>query len=159
MIQKLKKRLLLITVLSMLLFVANSKDLYAQGSKVKEVSRLYESLQSHKIAFPKTVLAIVIYETGWMQCKSCALDDYNNLFGFRTNKDFIKFASVTESIKYLKTWQTKYYKPWKVRHPKGTYYEYLRYIRYCDNMDNYIKTIKSIEGWIALNIEKEKWKN
>ncbi|HWZ22069.1 MAG TPA: glucosaminidase domain-containing protein [Cytophagaceae bacterium] len=154
MVQKFKKRLLLIHLLLMLLFVANSKDLYAQGRKVKEASRLYESLRTHKIAHAKTVLAIVIYETGWMQCKSCALDDYNNLFGFRTNKDFIKFSSITESIKYLKKWQTKYYKPWKVRHPQGTYYEYLKYIRYCDNMDNYIRTIKSIEGWIALNIEK-----
>jgi hypothetical protein len=150
MILKLTKGLFII-ILWTLLSIINHNDTYAQGHRVKEVSRLYDSLISHKIAFPKTVLAIVIYETGWMQCKSCALE-HNNLFGFRTNKDFIKFTSVTESIKYLKKWQNRYYTPWKTKHAEGTYYEYLTYIRYCDHMDNYIKEIKSIEKWLSQNI-------
>ncbi len=147
---KLLKRLFIL-ILSIVLFIANYRALRAQGHRTKEVARIYDSLISHNIAFPKTVLAIVIYETGWMQCKGCALE-HNNLFGFRTNENFIKFASVTESIKYLKKWQNRYYIPWKTKHSEGTYYEYLTYIRYCDNMDNYIKEIKSIEKWLSQNI-------
>jgi hypothetical protein len=138
-------------ILTMMLLTASNVNLSAQGQRIKEVASIYDSLRSHNIAFPKTVLAIVIYETGWMQCKSCALS-YNNLFGFRTNKDFLKFASKTESIKYMKKWQTRYYLPWKLSHPEGTYYEYLTYIRYCDNMDSYIKNIKQIEEWLSDNI-------
>lgn len=139
----------------MVLLIVGNSELSAQSKRVKAVSNLYDSLRSHNIAFPKTILAIVIYETGWMQCKSCALQ-HNNLFGFRTNKDFLKFSSVSESIKYMKKWQTRYYLPWKKKHPKGTYYEYLTYIGYCDNMDNYIKNIKSIEAWLADNITMTK---
>jgi uncharacterized FlgJ-related protein len=134
------------------LFTVPVFTLHAQSKRIKEVSSLYDSLRSHKIEHPKTVLAIAIYETGWMQCKSCALE-YNNLFGFRTNKDFLKFSSTTESIRYLKRWQSRYYQPWKARNPEGTYYEYLRYIRYCDNMDSYIQNIKNIEQWLSVNIE------
>ena len=149
---KTKKCFLLIS-LTVLFLVAVNQNLIAQGSRVRKASSLYDSLMTHKIEYPKTVLAIAIYETGWLQCKSCALN-YNNLFGFRTNKDFLKFSDTSESIKYLKKWQTKYYLPWKVKHPKGTYYEYLTYIGYCDNMDSYIKNIKSIENWLSLNVEK-----
>jgi hypothetical protein len=148
--RKLKKGLLFITI-SVVLVLAINFEVGAQGRRVREAAKIYDSLVRHKIESPKTVLAIVIYETGWMQCKDCALEG-NNLFGFRTNTRFLKFSSVTESIKYMKRWQTKYYKPWKARHPNGTYYEYLRYIRYCDNMDNYIRKIKSIEQWISVNI-------
>ncbi len=137
----------------MLLVVVVYNDLSAQGTRIKKASSLYDSLMSHNIEYPKTVLAIAIYETGWMQCKSCALK-YNNLFGFRTNKDFLKFSDTSESIKYLKRWQNRYYLPWKVKHPKGTYYDYLIYIGYCDNMESYIKNIKSIEDWLSINVEK-----
>ena len=125
----------------------------AQNGRLHTVTRLYDSLRSHQIEHPKTVLAIAIYETGWLQCKSCALE-HNNLFGFRTNADFLKFNDIYESIRYLKRWQTRYYYPWKMKHPQGTYYEYLKYIGYCDNMDSYIKNIKSIEQWLTTNVEQ-----
>lgn len=146
------KRLLTIVLM---MFAVFGFTVHAQSHRIKAVASLYDSLRSHKIEHPKTVLAIAIYETGWMQCKSCALE-YNNLFGFRTNKDFLKFSSTSESIRYLKRWQMRYYKPWKARHPEGTYYEYLRYIRYCDNMDSYIRNIKNIEQWLSVNIERVK---
>ncbi len=154
MIQKIRKDSLTLLLVA-LLFGASQHSLYAQGERVKEVARIYDSLRSHQIEFPKTVLAIVILETGWLQCKSCAFS-HNNLFGFRTNKDFLHFASVTESIRYMKRWQTKYYNPWKTKNPNGTYYEYLTYIGYCNNMDIYIRDIKTIENWISLNIETAK---
>jgi hypothetical protein len=135
-----------------MLFASSNNELYAQSHMIKKVSNLYDSLRSHKIENPKTVLAIAMYETGWMKCKSCALDG-NNLFGFRTNKDFLKFSNIYESIKYLKRWQTRYYHPWRAKNPDGTYYEYLKYIGYCDNMDSYIKNIKSIEQWLSMNVE------
>ncbi len=150
MIQKLRKTILNTTII-ILLVLSGSITIFAQSNRLKEATRIYDSLKSHNIAFPKTVLAIVIYETGWMQCKSCALK-YNNLFGFRTNKDFLKFSSVSESIKYMKKWQNRYYLPWKARHPEGTYHEYLVYIGYCDNMDSYLKNIKNIEEWLSNNI-------
>ncbi len=149
--RKLKKGLLFMTA-AVVLVLAQNSELSAQGRRVREASSLYDSLVRHKIESPKTVLAIVILETGWMQCKDCALERNNNLFGFRTNKAFLKFSSTSESIKYMKRWQVKYYKPWKTKHPNGTYYDYLKYIRYCDNMDNYIRKIKSIEQWISVNI-------
>jgi hypothetical protein len=153
-----KNKLLLKTrtyflILLLALFSAIANNVKAQSNQVITAARLYDSLRSHSIEHPKTVLAIAIYETGWMRCKSCALQQ-NNLFGFRTNADFLKFADIYESIKYLKRWQTRYYEPWKLKHPEGTYYEYLKYIGYCDNMDSYIKNIKSIEQWISVNIEE-----
>ncbi len=152
MLQKLKIKFLSILIVCFV-FAILGNDVCAQSKRIKQVSSLYDSLRSHNIESPKTVLAIVIYETGWMQCKSCALE-YNNLFGFRTNKDFVKFSSTTESIKYLKKWQTRFYNPWRVKHPKGTYYDYLKYIKYCDNMESYIKNIKNIEQWLSINITK-----
>lgn len=159
--QKQTKRLLVISLLTLLVLTSKS-NVFGDGkggstsTTVKRITTLYNSLVSHNIESPKTVLAIVIYETGWLKCKSCALEQNNNLFGFRTNKDFLKFSNTNESIKYMKRWQVKYYKPWKARHPRGTYYEYLRYIRYCDNMDSYIRNIKSIEQWITENVETAK---
>ena len=150
--QKTKKRFLSILIIGVLLISSNI-DLNAQGRRVRIASNLYDSLRSHKIENPRTVLAIAMYETGWMQCKSCAYEEHNNLFGFRTNKDFLQFSDIYESIKYLKRWQNRYYRPWKDRHPKGTYYEYLKYIGYCDNMDSYIRNIKSIENWLSMNVE------
>lgn len=138
-----------------LLLISLTATAQAQTNQVISVARLYDSLRSHSIKHPKTVLAIAIYETGWMRCKSCALQQ-NNLFGFRTNDAFLKFSDIYESIKYLKKWQTRYYEPWKLKHPEGTYYEYLKYIGYCDNMESYIKNIKSIEQWISVNMEEVK---
>jgi len=146
------KKLILVNLFLLLLLFAYAHAVKAQGYRAKTATKIYDSLISHQIEYPKTVLAIVLYETGWMQCKSCALE-HNNLFGFRTNKEFLKFTTMSESIKYLKRWQTRYYAPWKQKHPEGTYYEYLRYIGYCDNMDSYIKNIKSIEQWISMNTE------
>ncbi len=151
--QKIKIHLLIILMIGFFSF-GQSEALFAQNGRIYTMTKLYDSLRSHNIEHPKTVLAIAIYETGWMQCKSCALEQHNNLFGFRTNADFLKFPDIYASIRYLKKWQTRYYHPWKIKHPEGTYYEYLKYIGYCDNMDSYIKNIKSIEQWIAVNVEQ-----
>ena len=103
------KTYFLIILLALFSVIANTVK--AQSNQVITATRLYDSLRSHSIEHPKTVLAIAIYETGWMSCKSCALQQ-NNLFGFRTNEAFLKFSDIYESIKYLKRWQTRYYEPW-----------------------------------------------
>ena len=126
----------------------------AQGqSRVERVSNLYDSLISHQIKSPKTVLAIAIFETGWMECHHCTYQQ-NNLFGFRNNEGYVKFATLCDCLDFLKHWQHKYYTPWKILHPKGSYYDFLRHMRYAQDMVSYMKKIKPLEKWIEENVER-----
>src|ERR1019366_2975431 len=130
-------------VLIMLLCCA---ALYGQ-CRVERVSSLYDSLIAHEIESPKTVLAIAIFETGWMECHHCTYR-FNNLFGFRNNGGYVRFKSISACLDFLKHWQEKYYLPWGKKHPKGTYYDFLRHMRYAQNMVSYMKMIRPLEKWI-----------
>src|SRR4051812_8972597 len=97
--------------LCLLMLLSASSSLRAQ-SRLEKVSNLYDSLLVHDIEKPKIVLAIAIFETGWMECHHCTYRE-NNLFGFRNNNGYVKFKTVSDCLDFLKHWQGKYYKPWK----------------------------------------------
>jgi len=152
MVNRENKKLANCLLVVLLLFVG--QHAYSQQSRNAKVNYLYSSLIAYDIECPKTVLAIAIYETGWMECTNCTYEN-NNLFGFRANSDYFRFNSVADCLEYFKKWQTAYYDPWKAKHPKGTYYDYLVYIKYAHiNMDNYVKNIKAIEKLIGKNVKE-----
>ena len=109
-----------------------------------KIQSVYDSLIKYDIEEPHISLAIIMYETGWLKCQNCAFK-YNNLFGFKTKKGFIRFKNYTECIKYYKRWQIKYWQPYHKKHPEKSYYDFLHHIGYCDKMHEYIKVIKHIE--------------
>ena len=140
-------------LLAVLLLLVNQYA-FGQKGRVAKVSSLYSCLLDYKIECPKTVLAIAIFETGWLECKNCTYQ-YNNLFGFRANHDYLRFKSTYECIEYLKIWQQTYYDPWKAKHPKGSYYEFLVHVKYAHlNMPNYLRIIKSIERLVSKDLKE-----
>ena len=125
-------------LLSMMAYITPSDRLSA--------SVVYQHCVDQEIKFPEIVTAQAVAETGWFECKDCALRD-NNLFGFNTGGDYIRFSSWRKSVKYYKNWQTKYYKGQK------NYYKFLACIRtggnggcmqYAEDMKKYEKLLKSI---------------
>ena len=127
---------------------------FSQHERSTNVRNLYHCLKEYEIECPKTVLAVAIFETGWMECKHCAYQ-YNNLFGFRTNSNYVRFGSIYECLDYLKVWQTTYYDPWKEKHPKGTYYDYLIHMKYArGTMVSYIKILKAIERLVDEDVKE-----
>ena len=126
----------------------------SQDERTMKINDLYSCLKEYDIECPKTVLAIAINETGWLECKHCALQ-FNNLFGFRTNNHYIRFSSTYDCLAYLRVWQTTYYDPWKTKHPKGTYYEYLVHMKYAHaDIGHYLLAIKSIERLISKQVKQ-----
>ena len=127
---------------------------HSQDPRTIKINDLYSCLKEYDIECPKTVLAIAIYETGWLECKHCSLQ-FNNLFGFRTNNNYIRFNSIYDCLDYLRVWQTTYYDPWKKKHPNGTYYDYLAHVKYAHvNIAHYLLTIKSVERLISKDVKK-----
>jgi hypothetical protein len=140
--------------LLILLFMLAGLNAQGQNDRTTRVRDLYRCLNDYGIECPKTVLAVAIFETGWMECKHCAYQ-YNNLFGFRTNINYIRFGSIYECLDYLKVWQATYYDPWKTRHPNGSYYQYLVHIKYArGTMVSYISTIKAIEKLVDEDVKE-----
>lgn len=121
---------------------------------MQKVYDLYDCIIDHEIQNPKSVLSIIILETGWMECRNCSYK-YNNLFGFTINGEYMRFSNIYECVEYFKRWQIKYYEPWKTKHPGGTYYDFLKYIKFAPQLEQYIRHIKSIERWLSkdLNIQ------
>lgn len=144
------KRHLLFGLLTLLLTV-NTGGVYAQQTRVQKVSALYDSLLVYEIEYPQTVLAQAMFETGWMECKKCTYR-WNNLFGFRGNGNYMRFASISDCLVYLKKWQVKYYQPWRKKHPKATYYEFLTHLKYAADMPTYLNKIKQVERRIKKNV-------
>lgn len=137
-------------ILALLLLLVQLQ-VFSQTDRTAKINNLYKCLLEYKIECPKTVLAIIVFETGWLECKNCSYQ-YNNLFGFRTNQEYIRFKSVYACLDYFKIWEQTYYDTWKIKHPKGTYYEYLTHVKYAHvNIAHYIRTIKSIEKLVAEN--------
>lgn len=123
----------------------------AQQTRIERVGAMYDSLLAYDIAYPKIVLAQAMFETGWMECKKCTFR-YNNLFGFRGRGNYMRFATISDCLEYLKTWQQKFYEPWRQKHPKGTYYEFLTHMKYAADMPTYLKKIKWVERWVDKNV-------
>lgn len=123
----------------------------AQNGREERMQMFYDSIHAYEIAEPKTVLAIAIVETGWMECQKCHFRK-NNLFGFRTGKGYMHFDNLSACLAYKKEWQERFYTPWKTKHPNGTYYQFLTHKQYAANMNSYLKNIKWIEKWIDKNL-------
>lgn len=128
--------------------------LQAQEERIAKIQALYDTLVVFQIEQPRTIAAIAIVETGWLECSKCAFK-YNNLFGFRGNGKYMRFDSQEACIAYLKVWQQKKYVPWKERHPKGTYHQFLTAIKYAENMPYYLRNITNVERWISKNIKQK----
>lgn len=135
--------------LLMMLMLCIHSSVSGQSDRMAKVSNLYSCLKEYEIECPRTVLAIAVYETGWLECKHCTYQ-YNNLFGFRANHGYLQFENIYECLEYFKTWQLTYYDPWKAKHPRGSYYDYLVHMKYARaSMANYVKTIRAIERLTA----------
>jgi hypothetical protein len=108
-------------------------------------------MRVYQLESPETVLATVILETGWIECTDCSLK-MNNLFGFRSSNDYISFKNISECLAYMKKWQNSYYRPWKAKHPDGTYYQFLTFVKYAQDMPRYVRNVKSLECWLKQNV-------
>ncbi|HWB62436.1 MAG TPA: hypothetical protein VG603_02920 [Chitinophagales bacterium] len=126
--------------------------LMGQAPNTDTVNAMYDSLMVYNIAWPKTVLAVAAFETGWFQCKNCTFK-YNNMFGFRNNSGYLKFNTISDCLAYLKNWQDTYYVPWQDKHPTGNYYDFLIYIHYAHNMPVYLRKVKYVEKWLTENLD------
>lgn len=127
----------------------------SQEARTAKIQALYDTLVVFQIEYPRTVTAIAIVETGWLECSKCAFK-YNNLFGFRGNGKYMRFDSQEACIAYLKVWQQKNFVPWKEKHPKGTYHQFLTAIKYAENMPYYLRNITNLERWVSKNIQQKK---
>jgi len=145
-------KILLVFSFFCLMLLAPSAGLSAQKKRVERIYNLYDCLKDYGIAEPKTVLAVAVYETGWLECKNCTLQ-LNNLFGFRTSSQYIRFANIYQCLEYMKRWQEFYYVPWQLKHPNGTYYQFLIHMKYAKNTDYYIHKLRPIEKWIDENFD------
>lgn len=61
---------------------------------------------------------------------------HNNLFGFRTNKGYLKFDTWEDAVTYKKRWQERKYKG-------GDYYDFLRKVKYAEDKE-YINKLKNM---------------
>lgn len=85
------------------------------------VEAVQDDLIYYNVKYPDVVLQQAIWETGWFKSNVCK--EYNNLFGFKTDKGYLKFDTWEESIKYYKNWQNRKYKG-------GDYYHFLDTLPY-----------------------------
>lgn len=115
--------------------------------KAEKISSMYDSLIKYEVYEPEISLCIIILETKWLSCKGCTLDK-NNFFAFLWKGKYKEFRDYRHAILYYKTWQTKWWLPYKKRHPDKDYYSFLKYIGYAPDMDNYIKQLKLIRKTI-----------
>jgi hypothetical protein len=99
------------------------------------IDNVYNYIKYLEIKYDSIVLKQVILETGNLSCSNCSLD-VNNLFGFRYNKQYIKFDHWKHSIRYYANWQYRKYK-------KGDYYQFLINVGYATD-SNYIQKLKKI---------------
>lgn len=95
---------------------------------------VYEELKSQNVAFPEIVLAQSILETGHYTSRIC--NEYNNLFGLRKGKTYMKFSHWKHSIKSYKNCIQYKYKG-------GDYYKFLKNLGYAEDK-NYINKIKQL---------------
>ena len=139
-------------ILFAILFLFLVKPGSAQKHNKPKLQSMYNSIKAAGIQEPEFVMAQCIQETGWLNCNGCCLR-YNNLFGFyiKGNK-CLKFDSEAACIAYYKRWQDKRYPKWKIKNPKGNYYQFLKYANYATG-DKYNEEIKPKVKWVKKNLE------
>lgn len=111
--------------------------LFTKESKALPLWIIKEEIIQQDIKFPEVVFAQAILETGWSKCQNCALDKFNNVFGFTTSLGFIRFSNWQSSIRFYRLWQNKYYKG-------GDYFEFLSRSWGAPDMPLYIRKLKSV---------------
>lgn len=118
--------------------VIKIKPIYNMPDTCDELTKitLYNEIIKDSILFPNIVYKQVMLETGHLKCINCSLVN-NNLFGFYNGKNYLKFNTWRESVKYYKVWQIKNYK-------SGDYYNFLISIGYAKDT-NYINILKRIK--------------
>jgi hypothetical protein len=112
--------------------------------KAQTINEVWNYAHSIGIQQDHIVVAQSILETGWYKCTDCSLD-HNNLFGFRVNKKYLKFAHWKHSVDYYKNWQRRHYSG-------GDYYEFLTCIpfsngscyAYAEDMKQYLVKLEQI---------------
>lgn len=102
---------------------------------VLNIENVWKQLLKDSIQHPQIVMRQIIQETGWLKSNLCKT--HNNLFGFRTDKGYLKFDSWQESIAYYKRWQ-------QCRYKGGDYYQFLVRIKYAGDPE-YINRLKKIK--------------
>jgi hypothetical protein len=111
--------------------------LFTKESNALPLWIIKEEIIQQDIKFPEVVFAQAILETGWSKCQNCALDKFNNVFGFTTSLGFIRFSNWRSSIRFYRLWQNKYYKG-------GDYFEFLSRSWGAPDMPLYIRKLKSV---------------
>lgn len=108
--------------------------------KVPELTleNVYRELLFKEVKFPEIVMKQVVWETHWLNCDNCALK-FNNLFGFRTNRGYIRFNNWVECVDYYKNWQTKLHVE-----KFDDYYAFLIHVHYALG-ESYNKAIRTID--------------
>ena len=99
-----------------------------------------QELETHKVLYPKIVLAQSILETGWFKCEKCSLSK-NNLFGLWNSrkKEYYSYTTWEESIDgYKNLIQYRYDSTLY-----DSYYIFLEKINYAVD-PNYITKLKQI---------------
>lgn len=93
-----------------------------------------DDLLYYDVKYPDIVLQQTLWETGWFKSEVCR--EHNNLFGFKTNKGYLKFNTWQESIQYYKKWQDR-------RYDTGDYYQFLMNLSYSGDSlyDTHLKSI------------------
>lgn len=119
--------------------------LLSDNPTVDNLKTIYYLAQCEEVSI---TCAIIRYETGHLQCHKkriiCSLD-YNNLFGFRYKKQYLRFSTYSGSVLYYQRWQKRHWTKYHKRYPKKSYYDFLKWIGYCNSMKDYIKVIKQLE--------------
>ena len=125
---------------------------FSQNINKPKMQAMYDAIKAAGIQHPDFVMAQCMQETGNLNCKKCCLR-YHNLFGFyiKGNK-CKKFSSDEECIQYYKSWQDKRYPKWRVKHPKGTYYDFLKSAGYATG-DKYTKELKPKVAWVQKHLQ------
>lgn len=104
-------------------------------SEIKFTPKLLkQEILNQKIKFPDIVLKQACLETAHFT--SVSFKKRNNLFGFHNGKDYLKFDTWKECVKYYKKWQDKLYK-------SGDYYVFLEKLPYAQD-STYIDVLKKI---------------
>ncbi len=125
-------------LLAILLFIS----LNCNADKVRQ---MYDSLLKYEVYEPEISLCIIIQETFWLKCTNCTLDK-NNFFAFLWKGKYKTFRDHKHAILYYKTWQKKWWLPYKRIHPTKNYYDFLKYMNYAPNMDSYNRQLKIIKS-------------
>lgn len=92
----------------------------APGDPTPERVLIY--LSEIGVEHPEIVTAQAVVETGWFKCTDCSMQ-FNNLFGFRVNGEYLQFDDWKQSCDYYLSWQQS-------RYIGGDYYNFLSVVGY-----------------------------